>query len=120
MSAHAVEAAVRRVGEQIKIARKKRRIALKDFADRLGVTVGTVTRLERGDAGVRVETLATALLVLGLLDRFEGLAAASDDDIGLGLDKERLPQRIRRTKAGRPQTPRGADTGHEADEGMVF
>jgi DNA-binding XRE family transcriptional regulator len=52
-----VQRALVQLGQTIRIARKKRRMNVEDFADRLGVTKGTVIRLERGEAGVSIGTL---------------------------------------------------------------
>ena len=62
----------------------------------MGVSPGTVVRLERGEPGVAVGVVAMALLALGELNRLEGLLDVSRDDTGLMLDMDSLPQRIRR------------------------
>ena len=82
--------ALRSLGRDIRIARKKRRMPVADFAERMGVSQGTLARLEHGEPGVGVGVLAMALLALGeLLD-------VSRDDTGLMLDVASLPQRIRK------------------------
>jgi hypothetical protein len=42
---------------------------------------------------------ATVLFVLGLTERLTELAAAERDVVGLGLEEERLPKRIRVPRA---------------------
>jgi len=42
---------------------------MKGFAERIGASQSTVARLEKGDAGVSIGTLAMACLVLGEIDR---------------------------------------------------
>ena len=64
----------------------------------------TLRKVERGDPAVSFGIYATVLFVLGFADRLPGLAAT--DTVGLALDAERLPQRIRRSRAG---TVRGPD-----------
>ena len=83
-----------RLGSNLKTARLRRRISVQDSADRVGVSARTITRLERGDEGVGIGTLATACLVLGELDRFTGLLDPATDDTGLLMDREALPKRI--------------------------
>jgi len=95
MSSPSAERALRSLGSNLKVARLKRRISMKDFAERLGVSERTVARLEKGDGGVRIETLAMACLALGELDRISDFLDIGSDDIGLLLEKERLPKRIR-------------------------
>lgn len=108
--------AITRLGEDVRTARKKRRIPTKEFAERIGVGEGTLARLEKGDPGVRIGTLAMALLALGEIDRLERLLDPGDDGTGLLLDRSRLPKRIDRKRARMPKTP---DTLKD-DDGMVF
>ena len=93
-----VQRALRALGRDIRIARKKRRMPVADFAVRMGVSQGTLARLERGEAGVSLGTFAMALLALGELHRLEELVDVSKDDTGLMLDIASLPQRIRNPK----------------------
>ena len=54
-------------------------------------------------------TLAMALLALGMLSRLEDLADVADDDIGLLIDIDSLPQRVRlRARGAAPQRADGA------------
>lgn len=93
-----VQRLLRGLGRDIRIARKKRRMPVADFAVRMGVSQGTLARLERGEAGVSLGTFAMALLALGELHRLEGMLDVSTDDTGLMLDVDSLPQRIRKAK----------------------
>ena len=70
-----------------------------DFAARMDVSPGTLSRLEAGDAGVSVGALAMAFLALGELRRLDELIDVSKDDTGLLLDVDSLPKRIRRRSA---------------------
>ena len=107
-----------RLGEDIRTARKKRRIPTAEFAERIGVTEGTLARLEKGDPGVRIGTLAMALLALGELPRLEGLLDPGTDGTGLLLDRSKLPKRIDRKRPARPTTPSGPTP--DDDDGEVF
>ena len=86
------------MGRNIRIARKKRRIPVADFAARLGVSVPTVSRLEKGEPGVSIGCLAQALRALGELHRLEELLDMAADDAGLMMEAAALPQRIRRRR----------------------
>jgi transcriptional regulator with XRE-family HTH domain len=88
--------ALRQLGRDLALARRKRGIATSDMAARLFVSRDTLWRLERGDPSVALGTFATATFVLGLHDRLAKLAAPATDELGLALDERRLPQRIRR------------------------
>jgi transcriptional regulator with XRE-family HTH domain len=90
--------ALLKLGRDIAIARRKRRISTADMAARLFVSRDTLWRLERGDPGVSAGTLATAIFVLGLHERLAQLAAPSSDALALSLDEQRLPKHIRRSR----------------------
>ena len=92
--------ALEQLGENLKIARLKRRISLQDFADRTGVSKRTVSRLEKGENGVSIGALAAACLVLGELDRIGMFLDPGSDDTGLLLDRDNLPKRIDSSSAG--------------------
>jgi transcriptional regulator with XRE-family HTH domain len=57
--------ALLKLGRDLALARRKRRISTSDMAARLFVSRDTLWRLERGDATVALGTLATALLYSG-------------------------------------------------------
>ena len=88
--------ALRKLGRDLALARRKRGISTSDMAARLFVSRDTLWRMERGDPTVALGTLATAVFVLGFHDRLGNLAAPASDELALNLDERRLPQRIRR------------------------
>src|SRR5437763_1385866 len=90
--------ALRKLGGDLAVARRKRGISTADMASRLFVSRDTLWRLERGDPTVSMGTLATAAFVLQLQERLGALAAPATDDLALSLDERRLPQRIRRAR----------------------
>jgi transcriptional regulator with XRE-family HTH domain len=73
----------------------RRGIAVADLAVRAGTSPSTVARLEKGDPGVGMGTLADILVVLGLVDRLADLIDIRKDDLGLALAAEHLPRRGR-------------------------
>jgi transcriptional regulator with XRE-family HTH domain len=91
--------ALRKLGRDLALARRKRRISTADMAQRLFVSRDTLWRLERGDPAVSLGTLATAAFILQLHDRLAGLAAAATDALALSLDERHLPKRIRRIRS---------------------
>jgi transcriptional regulator with XRE-family HTH domain len=95
--------ALRRLGQDIREARLRRRIPTAVVAERASISRTTLVKLEAGDPGVSVGTIATVLFVLGLLDRFGELADLKNDERGLALAEEQLPKRIRaRTRRDPP------------------
>jgi serine/threonine-protein kinase HipA len=61
--------ALRKLGRDLALARRKRGISTADMAGRLFISRDTLWRLERGDPTVSLGTLATAAFVLQLHDR---------------------------------------------------
>lgn len=88
--------ALRKLGRDLALARRKRGISTSDMAARLFVGRNTLWRLERGDPTVALGTLVTATFILNLHDRIANLAEPASDEIALSLDEQRLPKRIRR------------------------
>lgn len=66
-----------------------------DLAIRSGASPSTVARLEKGDPGVALGTLADMLVVLGLIERLADLIDVRTDDLGLALAEEQAPKRGR-------------------------
>ena len=92
---------LRKLGADIAIARKRRRIALVDMAKRMMVSLETVQRLEKGDPAVGIGIVATALWVLGLHGRIGELITPEKDIVGLQEDLRRLPGAKRRRSSGK-------------------
>ena len=91
----AVRRGLKRLGSDLKLARRRRRLTAKMVAERAQISRPTLLRVERGDASVSLGIYATVLWVLGLSDRLTDVAATSTDVVGLSLQDERLPQRVR-------------------------
>ena len=84
-----------KLGHDIGIARRKRRLTVEMMAERMGVSKPTYFRVVRGDPTVGLGMFAMALFVLGLGSPLGDLVDASRDDQALVLDIERLPKRVR-------------------------
>jgi transcriptional regulator with XRE-family HTH domain len=99
-----VKRALARLGEDIRNARLRRRIPTTIMAERAFITRMTLRKVERGDPSVSLGIYAVVLFVLGLTQRLADLADVRSDDLGLRLEEERLPKRIRRSRksAGSP------------------
>src|SRR5690554_6614178 len=99
-----VRRALRKLGADVRDARRRRRIPVAIMADRASISRTTLNKIENGEPGVSIGAYATVLFALGLVERLSTLADASVDVVGLALEEERLPQRIRRPRKGRPKT----------------
>ena len=65
------------------------------MAERAFISRSTLVRVEKGDPGVSLGIYASVLFVLGMADRLGDLADVARDPVGLSLEEERLPRRIR-------------------------
>ncbi len=91
--------ALAKLGEDIRAARLRRRIPTTLMAERAFITRPTLAKVEKGDPGVSLGVYATILFLLGLTSRLADVADVRHDDVGLQLEEERLPQRVRRSTA---------------------
>ncbi|MEB0114737.1 XRE family transcriptional regulator [Variovorax sp. RTB1] len=71
----AVASALKRLGTDLAIARKRRKQSLRDWAVRLNVSVPTLMKMEKGDPSVSMGVYATALW---MIQRQEPLAALAN------------------------------------------
>ena len=97
-----VKHALRKLGRDIRDARKRRRIPVAIAAQRASISRTTLVKLEKGDPGVAMGIYATVLFVLGLADRLADIADPKNDPVGRQLEEEHLPQRIRGTRTRKP------------------
>ena len=93
-----VRRAVAKLGEDLRDARLRRRIPMALLAERASISRTTLANIEKGDPGVSIGNYARALFSLGLIDRLADLADARHDEVGLAIERERLPKRIRQRK----------------------
>jgi hypothetical protein len=93
--------ALRKLGQDIRDARRRRRIPVSIMAERASISRMTLHKVERGEPGVSLGAYATVLFILGMADRLADLADPRNDTVGLTLEEEHLPQRIRRARKDR-------------------
>lgn len=65
------------------------------MADRAFIARKTLGRVERGDPSVSLGIYASVLFVLGMVDRVAALVDPTTDRLGVLLEDEHLPKRIR-------------------------
>jgi transcriptional regulator with XRE-family HTH domain len=90
--------ALARLGRNIAVARLRRNESQRVWAQRLGVSVPTLVRLEQGDPGIGVGILATALWLIGRAQALPDLADPEKDRGALELD---VREALRRLEARR-------------------
>ena len=90
--------ALRKMGQDISEARRRRRIATELMAKRAGISRGTLAKIEKGDPTTSMGNYAAVLFVLGMIGRISDLVDANHDLVGRQIDEENLPKRIRTKK----------------------
>ena len=86
-----VEKPMQAFGERLRAARLRRGITTVLFAQRMGVSRDTLSRLEKGQPTIALGTYVRALRVLGLDKDID--VVARDDELGRKLQDLKLPQR---------------------------
>ena len=85
------------MGEQIKLARLRRRLSTELVAVRAGISRATLWNVEKGSPSVAIGIYAAVLHALGNMDN-DFLLVAKDDEFGRTLQDLELPVRRRAPK----------------------
>ena len=85
------------MGEQIKLARLRRRLSAKLVSERAGISRATLVEVEKGSPSVSMGIYAAVLHALNGMDQ-DLLFIAKDDELGRKLQDLELvaPKRVRR------------------------
>lgn len=86
--------ALRKLGQDMRDARRRRRIPTILMTERSGISRATLSKIEKGDPTVSIGGYASVLFVLGMTELLQDLADASRDLTGRELADEWLPERI--------------------------
>jgi hypothetical protein len=84
------------LGENLVLARQRRKESLRAWASRMAVSVPTLIRMEKGDPSVGMGVYATALWLMGRHAALPEMAAPVHDTNALEQDIEAVRQRGRR------------------------
>ncbi len=98
-----LQRAFKKLGSDISLARRKRRIQVSVMAERCNISRATLRKIETGDPTVSAGSYGMVLFVLEMTERLADLVDVTRDVGGLEIDAAHLPQRIRerRKRAGR-------------------
>ena len=107
MKSLSLERSLEEMGEDLRIARVRRRMTIDDMAARAGLNRKTVMKLEKGDGSASLQALGSVLVILGEEKRLSQLLDPGQDDVAILMDRDRLPQRVR--------TPRGQASSEMPD-----
>jgi hypothetical protein len=107
----ATAGAIEKLGADLAVARLRRKESLRSWAQRLGVTVPTLQRLEAGDPSVGIGIVATALWLINRDGELSTLAAPERDQgaIEMGV-REAVELGRARAKSSAEARLRGAGT----------
>ncbi len=89
--------ALRELGGQIRLARKRRLWTIADLAKKMRVSAPTLMALEKGAPTVSTGVLVSALWILGLETEIQALVNHEDKE-GIKLMNARLPKKVRTSK----------------------
>ena len=103
--------ALRKLGQDLRDARRRRRIPMALLAERARISRTTLTKVEKGDESVALGIYAAVLYVLGLVEGLGQLADPATDAIGRSIEERRLPERVRLPRSAAGKTARKASTG---------
>jgi hypothetical protein len=88
--------ALRDLGENLALARQRRKESLRAWASRMAVSVPTLIRMEKGDPSVGMGVYATAIWLMGRHAALPEVAAPALDLNALEQDIDAVRQRARR------------------------
>src|SRR3984885_13355901 len=113
----AAEQALRALGENLAIARVRRRESQRPWAKRVGCSVPTLIRMERGDPGVGIGLYATALWLIGRAAALPELAAPGNDRGALEDDVRAALKRraVRSSASAEARLGRGDKSSESAE-----
>ena len=89
-------AMLRQLGENLRLARLRRNVSAKLEAERAGISVATLTKIEQGNSSVSIGSYIQVLVTLNLEQDI--LKVAADDELGRKLQDLGLPVRARAPK----------------------
>ena len=94
----AVKDGARRLGERLALARKRRRITLRELAAKAGIGYDTVRAAEAGNLQTGLGAYLAMLWAMGLESEIDTLADPDRDAVGKQLDMARQPRRVGQRK----------------------
>ena len=86
---------LRKLGQDINDARRRRRVTIELMAQRANLSRSTISKIEKGDPTASMGAYAAVLFVLGVNDRLGDVIDGAHDFIGRRVEDEKLPKRVR-------------------------
>lgn len=95
-----VRKGLRKLGDDLRKARIRRRLTMVVVAERAGISRETLSKIQKGDPKVSMGAYAMVMMALGMGTDWMDLADIRNDTWGQIIADEDLPQRVRARKAG--------------------
>ena len=89
-------AMLKQLGENMRLARLRRNVTARLTAERAGISITTLTKIEQGNPAVAMGSYLQVLVTLNL--ERDILKVAADDELGRNLQDLGLPMRARASK----------------------
>jgi len=86
---------LKRLGNDLKKARLRRRLKMAVVAERAGISLETLAKIQKGNSGVSMGNYAAVIFAIGLGTKWMELADIENDTMGQMLDEKRIPMRVR-------------------------
>ena len=93
-----VEQALKRLGENLRLARTRRKLTIEEVAEKIGTGRKAVMEAEKGKASTAVGVYTALLWAYDLLAPMGDLANPATDEQGLTLASAKEKTRVRKTK----------------------
>jgi transcriptional regulator with XRE-family HTH domain len=90
-----VSEAVKKLGENIRVARIRRRMRQEELAEKCRISRKTLYAIEKGFPGIGIGNIFAVLWALGLLDSATSLASPDQDEHGKIMEASQQRQRVR-------------------------
>jgi len=90
-----IRSGLKKLGNDLKNARLRRRLKMTLVAERAGISLETLAKIQKGNNGVSIGNYAAVIFAIGLGTDWMKLADIENDTMGQMLDEERIPRRAR-------------------------
>lgn len=95
---YAVEQAIKKMGNHLRIARLRRKLTIEEVAEKIGTGPRAVRAAEHGHPSTGIAVYAALLWAFNLLPSFEEVTDPRNDEEGLALAESATNARVRRKR----------------------
>ena len=95
---YAIEQALKGLGENLRLARSRRKLTIAEVAEKIGTGPRAVMEAEKGKASTAAGVYAALLWAYDLLGPWRELANPATDEQGLVLSSSNAKTRVRRSR----------------------